>query len=79
MEDDVFPYFPAKAIIIAKDYSPTVFDEIENLPKFSGKMGIPGTHISPDAGMKGAPAVMKCFVELWKWFDNGKYPVQIRN
>lgn len=76
LEEDVFRYFPAKAIVIARDFSPTVFDEIEKLPKYGGKAGIPGTHISPDAGMKGAPNSMKCFVELWKWQDN-KYPERI--
>ena len=70
LSDDVFPYFPSKGIIIAKDYSPTVFDEVTKLPKYGGKSGIPGTHISPDAGMKGDPNSMKCFIELWKWQDD---------
>lgn len=76
--EDVFPYFPSKAVVIARDYSPTLFDDIEKLPKFGGKTGIAGTHISPDAGMMGAPASMKCFIELWKWNDD-KYPERILN
>ena len=79
IDEGVFPYFPAKAVIIARDYSPTVFDEIDKLPKFGGKMGIPGTHISPDAGMIGAPREMKCFIELWQWSDSDTYPTRIRN
>lgn len=78
MEEDVFPYFPSKAVIIARDFSPTVFDEIDKLSTFGGKIGIAGTHISPDAGMMGAPKEMKCFIELWQWFDD-KYPVRIKN
>ena len=78
IEEDVFPYFPSKAIVIARDFSPTLFEEISKFPKFSGKTGIAGTHISPDAGMVGAPASMKCFIELWKWDDN-KYPERILN
>ena len=78
LEEDQFPYFPAKAIVIARDFSPTLFDEIDKLPKYGSKTGIPGTHISPDAGMKGAPDSMKCFIELWKWFDD-KYPERILN
>lgn len=72
-EEGVFPFFPAKAVVIARDFSPTVIEEINKLPKFGKKIGIPGTHISPDAGMPGAPASMKCFIELWQWNDS-KYP-----
>ncbi len=78
LEEEVFPYFPAKAVVIARDYSPTLFDDIKNFPKFGGKTGIAGTHISPDAGMIGAPSSMKCFIELWKWNDD-KYPDRILN
>ena len=75
-DENVFPYFPSKAVIIARDFSPTIFDELQALPKFNGKIGIPGTHIAPDAGLKGTPASMKCFIELWKWYDD-KYPERI--
>lgn len=78
LDDDVFPYFPAKAVVIARDYSPTLFEDIKTFPKFGGKTGIAGTHISPDAGMMGAPSSMKCFIELWKWNDD-KYPERILN
>ena len=78
IDENVFPYFPSKAIVVARDFSPTVIDEIKKLPKFGGKTGIAGTHISPDAGMPGAPASMKCFVELWQWHDD-KYPTLILN
>ena len=76
--DDIFPYFPSKAIVVARDFSPTLFDEITKFPKFGGKTGVAGTHISPDAGMVGAPSSMKCFIELWKWNDD-KYPERILN
>ena len=75
-DTDIFPYFPAKAVIIAQDYSPTVFEELESLPKFKGKTNIPGTHVSPDAAMKGTPKAVKCFIELWKWYDT-TYPERI--
>ncbi len=77
LDEDIFPYFPAKAIVIARDFSPTVFDEIKKLPKYGGKAGIPGTHIAPDAGMKRSPNSTKCFIELWKWQDNNKYPERV--
>jgi hypothetical protein len=76
--ENEFPYFPSKAIVIARDYSPTLMDELEKLPRFSNKAAIPGTHISPDAGMMGAPSAMKCFIEVWKWNDSG-YPERIFN
>ncbi|MFX1250578.1 MAG: hypothetical protein ACFFCZ_03100 [Promethearchaeota archaeon] len=69
-KDEEFPYFPAKAAVIARDYSPTVQEEIDKLPKHKTKTAIPGTHIAPDARMT---ASAKCFIELWKWRDD-KYP-----
>ena len=73
---DEFPYFPAMAVIIANDFSPTVYEELKILPKFKGKANIPGTHVSPDAAMRGTPKSVKCFIELWKWHDNA-YPERI--
>ncbi|MFX0063535.1 MAG: hypothetical protein ACFFC7_15280 [Candidatus Hermodarchaeota archaeon] len=69
-EEEEFPYFPAKAAIIARDYSPTVQEEIDKLPKHKTKTAIPGTHIAFDASMVSSA---KCFIELWKWHDD-KYP-----
>lgn len=76
LDDDEFPYFPARAVVIAKDFSPTVSDVTSKLARHKGKAVIPGTHIAFDAGMKGSPSMAKCFIELWKWKTNG-YPERI--
>ncbi|MFX0092661.1 MAG: hypothetical protein ACFFBD_12935 [Candidatus Hodarchaeota archaeon] len=74
-KDDEFPYFPAKAAVVARDYSPTVKEEMNKLPKHKNKLAIPGIHIAPDARMT---ASAKCFIELWKWHDD-KYPELVQD
>ncbi|MFW9993696.1 MAG: hypothetical protein ACFFD4_16740 [Candidatus Odinarchaeota archaeon] len=75
---EIYPYFPARAVVIAHDYSPTVFEQLRDLHRHKKKACIPGTHIAPDAAMHGSPAAVKCFVELWKWYDD-RYPERIFN
>lgn len=75
-DPEMFSYFPRKSVIIARDYSPTVFEELENLKRHSNKAFIPATHILATAGAHSAPDDMKCYVELWKWKDDS-YPERI--
>lgn len=75
-DPEIFGYFPRKAVIIARNYSPTVFEELDNLKRHSTKAFIPATHILPTAGAHSAPDDMKCYVELWKWKDDS-YPERI--
>ncbi|MFW9919593.1 MAG: hypothetical protein ACFFED_08340 [Candidatus Thorarchaeota archaeon] len=74
--DDVFPYFPSRAVIVARDYSPTVFEGLEGLDRIDSKSYIAPDHLFPTFGTKMAPKTTKCFIELWKWHDD-KYPERI--
>ncbi|MEM2145504.1 MAG: hypothetical protein QW279_09085 [Candidatus Jordarchaeaceae archaeon] len=70
-----FPYFPAQAAIIARDYSSTVFEEVEKLQRVEGKAYIPGVHVTWGARGKRFPVSSKCFIELWKWKQD--YPERV--
>lgn len=70
-----FPYFPAQAAIIARDYSSTVFEEVEKLQRVDGKAYIPGVHVTWGARGKRFPVSSKCFIELWKWKQD--YPERV--
>ncbi|MCY3414422.1 MAG: hypothetical protein INQ03_22435 [Candidatus Heimdallarchaeota archaeon] len=78
IDDDEYPFYPSRGVIIARDYSPTVDEVLDKLDRTKGKANLPGTHIAFDAGMPGAPSAAKCFIELWKWKDDG-YPERIFN
>lgn len=73
---EIFPYFPAKAVIIARDYSPTVFEALDKFQKRGGKTFIAGSHIAASTHVKFSPDTSKCFVELWKWYDDA-YPERV--
>jgi hypothetical protein len=70
-----FPYFPAQAAIIARDYSPTVFEEMEKLQRVEGKACVPGDHVTWGARGKRFPDSSKCFIELWRWKQD--YPERV--
>ncbi|MFX0094038.1 MAG: hypothetical protein ACFFBD_20030 [Candidatus Hodarchaeota archaeon] len=67
-----YPYFPARAVVVARDYSPTVFEEVEKLTRHKGKAVITGDHITWRARIGSFPDAGKCFIELWKWKED--YP-----
>ncbi|WXG42089.1 MAG: hypothetical protein WED07_15220 [Candidatus Freyarchaeum deiterrae] len=70
-----FPYFPARAAVVARDYSPTVFEEMEKLLRVEGKACIAGDQITRQARGKYFPDSSKCFIELWKWKEG--YPERV--
>ncbi|MBD3404723.1 MAG: hypothetical protein GF411_01150 [Candidatus Lokiarchaeota archaeon] len=74
--DGVFPYFPSKAVIVARDFSPTVFEGLDELDRIEDKAYVAPDHLSFTLGMKRAPKTTKCFIELWKWHDS-KYPERV--
>ena len=73
-EDGKFPYFPARCIVIAQDYSPTLLDALKEYPTRSGKAFIGGSHIISTSRSKASPNATKCYIELWKWEKTSSYP-----
>lgn len=64
------PYFPARAIIIGREYSDNVFEFLEKLPKNKGKPYIDSSHVYMGMKMKEMPKESRCYLELWKWHDD---------
>jgi hypothetical protein len=73
---EFIPYFPTRAVIVAREYTDQVFDFISRLPKDGDNVYIDGSHIF--AGRRlGVQKDAKCYVDLYKWRDNEE-PEQIR-
>lgn len=72
-----YSYFPHRAVVVARDYSPTVMEELEKLERRNGKFFVKGTHISKRMKAKWAPDASRCYIELWKWGE--PYPERVFN
>ncbi|MFW9991716.1 MAG: hypothetical protein ACFFD4_06625 [Candidatus Odinarchaeota archaeon] len=70
-----FPFFPSRGVVIARDFSPTVFEGLEKIQRFGGKAALSGDHVTRRAKLKAAPDVARCFIELWKWKED--YPERV--
>ena len=64
------PYFPSKAVIVAREFDSGVFDYLKKLPSDNGQRYIDGAYVFAGLKMKGIPKETRCFVELWKWQDD---------
>ncbi|MHA1949304.1 MAG: hypothetical protein ACXAAO_02700 [Candidatus Thorarchaeota archaeon] len=70
------PYFPSKAVIVAREFDPPVFDYLRKLPSEKGLKYVDGAYVFAGLKMKGIPKETRCFVELWQWHDD-KAPERI--
>ncbi len=70
------PYFPARAIIIARDYDPPAIDFLKKFPKSKKGRYIDGAYIYAGLKLKGIPKETRCIVDVWKWQDDQK-PLRI--
>ncbi|NWF95143.1 MAG: hypothetical protein HXY34_03290 [Candidatus Thorarchaeota archaeon] len=69
------PYYPKKAVVVARDYASDVSEFISRLPKEENRPYIDDGHVV--LGIKTLAARQtRCFVELWIWRDNA-YPEKI--
>ena len=75
-EEGSFPFFPARAAVVARDFSPTVFEELEKLEKTKGKTFVAPSYAPRPFRHKRSPILLKCLIELWKWNDD-KYPERV--
>ena len=63
------PYFPSKAVIVARDYDQ---GSLQFLEKYThkNKTYIDGAHIYAGLKLKEIPKETRCFVDLWQWRDD---------
>jgi hypothetical protein len=64
------PYFPSKAVIVAREFDPGVFEYLKKLPSDKDRRFIDGAYVFAGLKLKGIPKETRCFVELWKWQDD---------
>ncbi|MFW9964551.1 MAG: hypothetical protein ACFFCX_13355 [Candidatus Sifarchaeia archaeon] len=66
------PYFPARAIIVAREYDNAAIDFLKKLPKRKGKRYVDGAYIYAGQKLKGIPKETRCILDVWKWHDDVK-------
>ncbi len=75
---DFIPYFPSRAVIVAREFNQQAIDYLKRLPKDNGSSYIDGNHVFMGRGIKNAPKDMKCYLDLYQWHDDQEpEPVKI--
>lgn len=64
------PYFPARAIIVAREYDNAAIDFLKKLPKRKGKRYVDGAYIYAGQKLKRIPKETRCILDVWKWHDD---------
>ncbi|MFW9974600.1 MAG: hypothetical protein ACFFDQ_05010 [Candidatus Thorarchaeota archaeon] len=72
----VQPYFPAKAIIIAREYESAAIEFLKKLPRGKNRRYIDGAYLFAGFKLKGIPKETKCTLDVWAWHDDQK-PIRI--
>ena len=70
------PYFPARAIIVAREYDPAAIDFLKKLPKNGSERYVDGAYIYAGLKLKGIPKETRCAVDVWQWLEDQK-PLRI--
>lgn len=70
------PYFPARAIIVAREYDPTSIAFLKKLPKNKDGKYVDGAYIYAGLKLKGVPKETRCVVDVWQWQEDQK-PLRI--
>jgi hypothetical protein len=66
------PYFPARAIFVAREYEPAAIEFIKKLPKSEEGRYIDGAYIYAGLKLKGIPKETRCILEVWEWREDQK-------
>ncbi|KXH76144.1 MAG: hypothetical protein AM326_07595 [Candidatus Thorarchaeota archaeon SMTZ-45] len=66
------PYFPTRAIIVAREYDNAAIDFLRKLPKRKGRRYVDGAYIYAGQKLKGIPKETRCVLDVWKWHDDKK-------
>ncbi|MFW9769110.1 MAG: hypothetical protein ACFFF9_09185 [Candidatus Thorarchaeota archaeon] len=64
------PYFPSKAIIVAREFDSDALNYLKKLPSDNDRRFIDGAYVFAGLKMKGIPKETRCFLDLWKWQDD---------
>jgi len=70
------PYFPVRAIIVAREYDPAAIDFLKKLPKSANGRYVDGAYLYAGLKLRGIPKETRCVVDVWQWQDDQK-PVRI--
>ncbi len=73
---EFIPYFPSRALIVGREYTPPVFEFLKKLPEDDEGYYIDGSHIYTQHKVKGADKNPKCYIDLLQWHDDGE-PTEI--
>ena len=63
------PYFPARAILVGREYNSASIDFLKKLPKNKNGRYVDGAYIYAGLKLKGVPKETRCIVDVWKWYD----------
>ncbi|MHA1768560.1 MAG: hypothetical protein ACTSV3_01770 [Candidatus Thorarchaeota archaeon] len=66
------PYFPSRAVVVARDYHQGAIQFLERLPTHRDRRYVDGAHIYAGLKLKDIPKESRCFVDLWLWKDDEK-------
>lgn len=64
------PYFPVRAIIVAREYDQAAIDFLKKLPKSGNGRYVDGAYLYAGLKLKGIPKETRCIVDVWQWQDN---------
>ncbi len=69
---EFLPYFPSRALIVAREFTPQVVEFLQKLRKDKEGHYLDGSHIFAAHKIKGAAKNPKCYVDIFQWHDNGE-------
>ncbi|MFW9963870.1 MAG: hypothetical protein ACFFCX_09925 [Candidatus Sifarchaeia archaeon] len=64
------PYFPSRAIIVAREYENSAIDFLKKLPKSENGRYIDGAYIYVGLKLRGIPKDTRCILDFWEWHDD---------
>ncbi len=69
---EFIPYFPSRALIVAREYTPQVFDFLKKMKEDANGYYIDGSHIFAEHKVKGAEKNPKCYIDVLQWHESGE-------
>ncbi|TXT54347.1 MAG: hypothetical protein BAJATHORv1_70047 [Candidatus Thorarchaeota archaeon] len=66
---EFIPYFPQRAVIVAREFSSTVEKYLTRLPEDNGQLYVDGSKLF--GRFKNITREVRCGIELWEWKNGG--------